>query len=70
MGAFFIIYFFIYWAEGSVSHTLGKVDVSWKVIRKKFVFTYNAPQGAKVIVNSKGRLAKLELCVNGSLQKK
>ena len=58
------------WAEGSVSHPLGKVDVSWKVIGNKLALTYKAPEGAKVVVNPKGRLAELELWVNGSLQAK
>ncbi len=56
------------WVEGSVAHPLGKVSVSWKIVRNRLLLDYTAPKDAPVIVKPKGRLGKLELWVNGKMQ--
>ncbi len=53
------------WAEGAVPHPRGLVQVSWKIEDGRLDLEYQAPEGVPVDVRPQGRLARLELRVNG-----
>lgn len=53
------------WARGAVPHPRGLVKVEWRVVGERLELDYVAPRGVKVQVKPEGRLAKLELWVNG-----
>jgi hypothetical protein len=53
----------ISWAKGSVPHPLGLVQVEWKVMGDKLLFSYAAPEDAQVIVEPVGKLADRELII-------
>jgi len=55
----------ITWARGKVPHPLGVVSVDWKIDGNKFLLNYDAPRGARVRVAPQGKLAHLEVWVNG-----
>lgn len=52
------------WAKGTVVHPLGHVEVHWRIVGDNLLLNYKAPQGAKVVVNPKGKLSKLNLIIN------
>jgi hypothetical protein len=56
------------WAAGVVPHPRGKVSVRWRVEGPQLVLDYAAPKGVRCDVRPQGRLAKLELWVNGKPQ--
>lgn len=53
------------WARGVVPHKLGPVGVSWRVEGDRLMLDYTAAPGVRVRVAPRGRLAKLDLWVNG-----
>ena len=53
------------WAAGVVPHPRGKVSVRWRVESRRLVLDYAASKGVRCDVRPQGRLAKLELWVNG-----
>lgn len=53
----------INWAEGTVPHPLGEVQVNWEVKGDKLFISYQAPLGVAVEVTPQGRLAELDLVV-------
>ncbi len=55
----------IAWAKGVVPHPTGPVSVDWKIQGDNLFLNYKATEGIKVIIQPKGRLAKLKLWVNG-----
>ncbi|MFD2200390.1 hypothetical protein [Shivajiella indica] len=54
------------WAKGTVVHPLGPVEVYWRIEGENLLLDYKAPKGAKVLVQPKGKLSKLNLIINPS----
>lgn len=52
------------WAKGTVMHPLGPVEVDWRIEDANLFLSYKVPTGAKVIVQPKGKLGKLNLILN------
>jgi hypothetical protein len=52
------------WAKGTVPHPRGLVTVDWKVAGNVLFLNYVTPAGVPVVVQPRGRLAKLRLVVN------
>jgi hypothetical protein len=53
------------WAEGTVPHPKGPIEVAWRIDGEWLRLDYQAPAGVAVEVAPQGRLAKLRLVVNG-----
>jgi hypothetical protein len=53
------------WASGTVPHPHGPVSVGWKVDGTRLVMTCKVPEGVEWRVAPVGRLAGLDLWVNG-----
>ncbi|MDZ7721714.1 MAG: family 78 glycoside hydrolase catalytic domain, partial [candidate division KSB1 bacterium] len=56
----------ITWAEGTVPHPDGVVEVQWRVKGDQLFLNYTAPEGVTCIVKPRGRLADKRLWINGS----
>ena len=56
------------WARGVVPHPRGLVSVEWAVRGSCLVLSFAAPEGVEVVVQPRGRLASLRLCLNTSRQ--
>ena len=52
------------WAKGSVPHPHGTIYVEWRIKGNVMYLNYKVPEGLKVSVQPKGRLALLKLIVN------
>ncbi len=55
----------INWAKGSVPHPKGVIYVDWKIKGQKLFLNCSVPDGIVWEVKPKGKLAQLELWVNG-----
>jgi len=53
------------WAKGVVPHPLGSIAVEWRLEGDHLFLDYSSPEGAKVVVQPKGKLANKILWVNG-----
>ncbi|MGB3619300.1 MAG: alpha-L-rhamnosidase C-terminal domain-containing protein, partial [Catalinimonas sp.] len=53
------------WARGTVPHPQGAVEVDWRVAGDVLFLDYTAPEGVRVRVAPRGRLAEKQLWVNG-----
>ncbi|PHN01342.1 alpha-L-rhamnosidase-related protein [Flavilitoribacter nigricans] len=53
------------WASGTVPHPRGPIDISWEVRGSHLWLECQVPEGIKWAVAPRGRLAELELWVNG-----
>lgn len=52
------------WAKGTVVHPLGPVKVYWRIEGDNLLLDYTVPEGAKVVVQPKGKLSKFNLIIN------
>jgi hypothetical protein len=56
-----------YWdncPKGTVPHPKGNIWVDWKIIGNVLYLNYKVPEGVKVTVKPKGRLASYKLVLN------
>ena len=53
------------WARGMVPHPAGPVYVEWRIENGRLMVTCDVPRGVRWRVRPRGRLAELELWVNG-----
>ena len=56
------------WARGVVPHPRGRVAVSWRIEGPRLVLDCSVPAGVQYSVRPRGRLATLELWLNGARQ--
>ncbi|MEZ4850069.1 MAG: alpha-L-rhamnosidase C-terminal domain-containing protein [Bacteroidia bacterium] len=53
------------WARGKVPHPKGVIEISWEVNGGTLFLNYDGPEGIEFEVKPRGRLAALDLWVNG-----